>query len=109
MNKGLDFVFVEMPVQRAELEWRDFLTTCKETPAAHRVSFIPAAGLAIAGSFLVSNEIRCSGLVQAFRRLWNDRGLPTAKLLNDFLQEQSVPLASEIIQNAQAQPAFPRE
>jgi hypothetical protein len=86
MNKSLDFVFVGMAAERAELEWCDFLTTRKELPAFHQVAFIPA----IAGSFLVSNEIRYSGFLRALRRRWTERGIPTAKLLLDFQNRQIV-------------------
>jgi hypothetical protein len=85
MNKSLDFVFVGMPVETAEGEWCDFLTTRKEVPASHQIAFIPA----IAGSFLVCNEIRYSGLVPALRRRWTERGTSTAKLLRDFQNGQS--------------------
>jgi hypothetical protein len=86
MNKNLDFVFVGMPVERAAQEWRDFLTTHKEVAASHQVAFIPA----IAGSFLVSHQIRYSGLVPALRRRWTGRGIATAKLLRDFQNRQGV-------------------
>ena len=90
MNKSLDFVFVGMPVERAELEWRDFLTNRREVAAYHQVAFIPA----IAGSFLVSNEVRCSGFVPALRRRWTVRGVPTARLLHAFHDRERVFLSS---------------
>jgi hypothetical protein len=96
MNKSLDFVFVRMPVERAEGEWCDFLMTRKEVPGSHQIAFIPA----IAGSFLVSNEIRYSGLVPALRRRWTERGASTARLLLDFQNGQRVsfPLGDSIHQ-----------
>jgi hypothetical protein len=75
-----------MTVERAAQEWRDFLTTHKEVAGSHQVAFIPA----IAGSFLVSNQIRYSGLVAALRRSWTVRGIPTAKLLQDFQNRHEV-------------------
>jgi hypothetical protein len=90
MNKSLDFVFVGMPVERAEDEWCDFLTTRRQVPASHPVTFIST----MAGSFLVSGEIRYTGLVPALRRRWTERGIPTAKLLQDFQDRQRVFLPS---------------
>jgi hypothetical protein len=87
MSKSLDFVFVGMPVEKAELEWCDFLTNRKEVPASHQVAFIPSS----AGSFLVNNNIRNSGAVPGLRRRWTERGIPTAKLLHDFENWESLP------------------
>ena len=86
MNKSLDFVFVGMTVEMAEQEWGDYLTTRKQVFAAHKVTFIPA----IAGAFLVSNEIRYSGLMPALRRHWTESGIPTATLLQAFQNRQRV-------------------
>ena len=76
MNRGLDFVYLEIPFETAEQEWCDFLTRRKALPSLHRVVFISA----LAGSFLVSNERRPGGIVPGLRR----RAVPTAQLLRDF-------------------------
>jgi hypothetical protein len=87
MNTVLDFVFVHMAVETAEVEWREFLVTRNKVQGSHQVAFIPA----IAGSFLVSNEIGHPGLIPAIRKLCSERGVPTSKLLKDFLAEHRLP------------------
>ena len=79
INKKLDFVFVDVPVGTAELKWHEFLAIRHEVPAFHQLEYVPA----VAGSFLVSNEVRIAGLVPAQQRSIAG-SVPTVKLLRDF-------------------------
>ena len=85
MNATLDFVFVQLPVERAEIEWHEFLLARNKVQQSHQVEFIPAT----AGSFLVSNQVNHSGLPSAIRRLCTERDVPTSRLLRDFWAEHS--------------------